>query len=63
MYRSKNKICCNWKIYIIQDIRSLKKDLKNLVTEMAKLTVDKREQFNQFYGYHQSADSERLNIA
>jgi hypothetical protein len=26
------------------------------------LTVDQREKFNQFYGYHQSADSERLDI-
>ncbi len=45
-----------------EDIRSLKEDIGTLVVEIAKLTVDQREKFNQFYGYHQSADSDRLNI-
>ncbi len=45
-----------------EDISSLKDDIRTLVAEIAKLTVDQREKFNQFYGYHQSADSERLNI-
>jgi hypothetical protein len=45
-----------------EDISSLKDDIRNLVTEVAKLTVDQREKFNQFYDYHQSADSERLDI-
>ena len=45
-----------------EDIRSLKEDIKTLVAEIAKLTVDQREKFNQFYGYHQAADSDRLNI-
>ncbi len=45
-----------------EDISSLKDEIRNLVVEVAKLTVDQREKFNQFYGYHQSADSERLNI-
>ncbi len=37
-------------------------DIALLVEEIAKLTVDQREKFNQFYGYHIAADSERLNI-
>ena len=37
-------------------------NIQVLVAEIAKLTVDQREKFNQFYGYHISADSERLNI-
>ncbi|MEM7556436.1 MAG: hypothetical protein AAF378_20510 [Cyanobacteria bacterium P01_A01_bin.84] len=45
-----------------EDIRSLKDDISSLVAEVAKLTVDQREKFNQFYGYHQSADTERLDI-
>ena len=45
-----------------EDVVSLKDDIRNLVTEVAKLTVDQREKFNQFYGYHQSADSERLTM-
>lgn len=45
-----------------EDIRSLKEDISTLVVEVAKLTVDQREKFNQFYGYHQSADSDRLNL-
>ncbi len=45
-----------------EDIISLREDINTLVGEIAKLTVDQREKFNQFYGYHQSADSERLNI-
>ena len=45
-----------------EDIRSLKDDIRTLVGEIAKLTVDQREKFNQFYGYHQSADSDRLNM-
>ena len=43
-------------------IRSSREDINTLVAEIAKLTVDQREKFNQFYGYHQSADSDRLNI-
>ena len=43
-------------------IRSNREDINTLVAEIAKLTVDQREKFNQFYGYHQSADSERLNV-
>ncbi len=35
-----------------EDIASLKEDIDTLVTEIAKLTVDQREKFNQFYGYH-----------
>lgn len=45
-----------------EGIRSLKEDIGTLVVEIAKLTVDQREKFNQFYGYHQSADSDRLNL-
>jgi hypothetical protein len=45
-----------------EDIRSLKEDIGTLVVEISKLTVDQREKFNQFYGYHQSADSDRLNL-
>ncbi len=45
-----------------EDIRSLKDDIRTLVEEIAKSRVDQREKFNQFYGYHQSADSDRLNI-
>jgi hypothetical protein len=45
-----------------EDIRSLKEDIGTLVVEIAKLTVDQREKFNQFYGYHQSADSDRINL-
>ncbi|MDJ0680125.1 MAG: hypothetical protein QNJ18_09720 [Xenococcaceae cyanobacterium MO_167.B52] len=45
-----------------EDIRSLKDDIRTLVGEIAKLTVDQREKFNQFYDYHQAADSDRLNI-
>ncbi|MGB3652691.1 MAG: hypothetical protein WBA41_15950 [Rivularia sp. (in: cyanobacteria)] len=45
-----------------EDISSLRLEISNLVVEVAKLTVDQREKFNQFYGYHQSADSERLDI-
>lgn len=45
-----------------EDISSLKDEIRNLVVEVAKLTVDQREKFNQFYGYHQSADSERLTM-
>ena len=45
-----------------EDISSLKEDISNLVVEVAKLTVDQREKFNQFYGYHLSADSQRLDI-
>ena len=43
-------------------IRSNREDISTLVREIAKLTVDQREKFNQFYGYHQAADSDRLNI-
>ena len=43
-------------------IRSNREDIKTLVAEIAKLTVDQKEKFNQFYGYHQSSDSERLDI-
>ncbi|MFM2315238.1 MAG: hypothetical protein RLZZ04_4514 [Cyanobacteriota bacterium] len=43
-----------------EDIHSLKEDIGTLVVEIAKLTVDQREKFNQFYGYHQSADSDSL---
>lgn len=39
-----------------------REDIATLVAEIAKQTVDQREKFNQFYGYHISADSERLNI-
>jgi hypothetical protein len=47
----------------IQELmRSNREDINTLVAEIAKLTVDQREKFNQFYGYHQSADSERLDI-
>ncbi len=45
-----------------EDIRSLKDDIRTLVEEIAKSTVEQREKFNQFYGYHQAADSDRLNI-
>lgn len=45
-----------------EDISSLRLEISNLVAEVAKSTVDQREKFNQFYGYHQSADSERLDI-
>ncbi len=45
-----------------EDISSLRLEISNLVVEVAKLTIDQREKFNQFYGYHQSADSERLDI-
>ncbi|WP_414623549.1 hypothetical protein [Calothrix sp. CCY 0018] len=44
------------------DVSSLKEDIRNLVVEIAKSTVDQREKFNQFYGYHQSADTQRLDI-
>ncbi len=37
-------------------------DIALLVEEIAKLAVDQREKFNQFYGYHIAADSDRLNI-
>ena len=37
-------------------------DIALLVEEIAKLAVDQREKFNQFYGYHIAADSARLNI-
>lgn len=43
-------------------IRRSREDINTLVEEVAKLTVDQREKFNQFYGYHQSADSERLDL-
>ncbi len=39
-----------------------REDIALLVEEIAKLAVDQREKFNQFYGYHIAADSERLNI-
>jgi uncharacterized protein (DUF342 family) len=42
--------------------RSNREDISTLVAEIAKLTVDQREKFNQFYGYHQAADSDRLNL-
>ena len=42
--------------------RSNREDINTLVREIAKLTVDQREKFNQFYGYHQAADSDRLNL-
>ena len=42
--------------------RDTREDIAVLVEEIAKLTVDQREKFNQFYGYHIAADSERLNI-
>ena len=32
------------------------------MAEIAKLTVAQKEKFNQFYGYHQSADSEHLDL-
>ena len=38
------------------------KQIEALVVEISKLTVDQREKFNQFYGYHQSADSDRLDL-
>jgi hypothetical protein len=38
------------------------KQIEALVVEISKLTVDQKEKFNQFYGYHQSADSDRLDI-
>ena len=41
--------------------RQIQENINTLVAEIAKLTVDQREKFNQFYGYHQSADSERLD--
>ena len=43
-------------------ITSTRENINTLVEEIATLTVDQREKFNQFYGYHMSADSERLNI-
>lgn len=43
-------------------VRSNREDISTLITEIAKLTVDQREKFNQFYGYHQAADSDRLNL-
>ena len=47
----------------IQELtRSNREDIKTLVIEIAKLTVDQKEKFDQFYGYHQSSDSERLDI-
>ncbi len=50
----------------IQELRKMttesREDIATLVTEIARLTIDQREKFNQFYGYHMSADSERLNI-
>ena len=48
---------------LIQELtRETRQDIAVLVEEIAKLTVDQREKFNQFYGYHIAADSERLNI-
>lgn len=43
-------------------IRNNREDISTLVREIAKLTVDQREKFNQFYGYHQAADSDNLNL-
>ncbi len=40
--------------------RDTREDIAVLVEEIAKLTVDQREKFNQFYGYHIAADSERV---
>ena len=42
--------------------RDTREDIAVLVEEIAKLTVDQRDKFNQFYGYHIAADSDRLNI-
>ncbi|HEY9771355.1 MAG TPA: hypothetical protein V6C71_23165 [Coleofasciculaceae cyanobacterium] len=42
--------------------RDTKEDMAILVEEIAKLTVDQTDKFNQFYGYHMAADSERLSI-
>jgi hypothetical protein len=39
-----------------------REDIALLVEEIAKLTVDQRDKFNQFYGYHMAADSDRLSI-
>ena len=47
---------------IQESTRETRQDIAVLVEEIAKLTVDQREKFNQFYGYHLAADSERLNI-
>lgn len=47
---------------IQESTRDTRQDIAVLVEEIAKLTVDQREKFNQFYGYHIAADSERLNI-
>lgn len=48
--------------FIRELARDTREDIATLVEEISKLTVDQREKFNQFYGYHISADSERLNI-
>ena len=45
-----------------EDINNVKDNINTLIIEIAKLTVNQKEKFNQFYGYHQSADSERLDI-
>ncbi len=45
-----------------ESIRSNRENINILVAEISKLTVDQKEKFNQFYGYHQSADSDRLDI-
>ena len=45
-----------------ETIRSNRESINILVEEISKLTVDQKEKFNQFYGYHQSADSDRLDI-
>ncbi|MGL5939285.1 MAG: hypothetical protein ACRC2S_02690 [Waterburya sp.] len=42
---------------LIQELaRDTRHDMELLIEEVAKLTVDQREKFNQFYGYHISAD-------
>lgn len=41
---------------------SNRENIAILVEEISKLAVDQREKFNQFYGYHIAADSDRLNI-
>ena len=38
--------------------RDTREDIAVLVEEIAKLTVDQRDKFNQFYGYHIAADSD-----
>ena len=48
--------------FIREFASSNRENMAILVEEISKLAVDQREKFNQFYGYHIAADSDRLNI-